>query len=495
MEKIKKIPVVVVLGHIDHGKSSLLEAIRKDFKITEKESGGITQHIGAYEITFEGKKMTFIDTPGHEAFSEMRSRGAKVADLAILVVAADEGVKVQTKEAIEVIREAKIPFLVAINKIDKENANPQMVKAQLQKEGVLIEEWGGDIPAVEVSAKTGQGINDLLTVLSLLAEMNAVEVSLDVPPRGFIIESYLDSRWGPTATVILEEGKLKVGDVLESETSFGKVRKLFNFEFKEKEMLLPGEAGIIIGFKETPGVGENIWWSESVEKAEENVEARKEERKEKGVIATKGVEKYLKIVLKADVFGTLEVLTKILKEIKEGRMGIKIIKTEVGEITDSDVRLAESEEGVVIGFRVKPTPAAKLQAQSYEKGKLIYTFDVIYDVIDGIRKLLKEKYEKKPKKVELGKVEVIVVFKTQKKGERRYWQIVGGRVIEGEIEKGEITIERKGELLPGGKILEMQERKKVIEKAGVGKEIGISYEGKTKIKINDKLIVHKIVYE
>jgi len=483
------IPVVVVLGHIDHGKSSLLEAIKKDFEITKKEAGGITQHIGTYEVEYEGKKITFIDTPGHEAFSEMRSRGAKVADIAILVVAADEGVKPQTKEAIKAIKEANIPMIVALNKIDKEGANPQRVKIELQREGVFVEGLGGDVPVVETSAKTGQGIEDLLSTVVLVWQISEIKKDIEKPAEGVIIESYLDTRQGPTATVLLEKGRLKRGDIIKTQTTFAKIKSIRDFQLKEKEEIFPGQAGVVTGFEEVPEIGERFTLGESIEKVREELASKKispkipiKKTEKKGEI-----EGFLKIILKADVKGSLEVLEKILTNLVQDKIGIKILKTGVGEITDSDVRLAEDEKAVIIGFRVK----MNLIAESLAKQKQIkfFIFQVIYDVIDKVRKLMAEKKEKKKVRKDIGQIKTLVIFKTKKRGERNYRQIVGGRVIKGEIKKANLEIIRKEKTLPGGKIMEIQEQKRRIEKAKTGQEIGILYEGKTKIKEGDILIV------
>lgn len=482
-----KIPVVVVLGHIDHGKSSLLEAIRKDFQITSKESGGITQHIGAYEAEYEGKKITFIDTPGHESFSEMRSRGAKVADVAILVVAADEGVKTQTIEAIKIIKESKIPYLVALNKIDKENADSQRVKTELQNNGVLIEEWGGDVPVVEVSAKTGQGIENLLSLVNLLFEMSEIRVDINKKAEGFVLESYVDPLCGVSATLIIEDGKLKKDDIVRTDTTFGKIRTMKNFIGDEKDEAIPGEAVFVVGLKEAPVAGEKFFVVDSLEEAQREIEEREIELLD--ITPQPDLEKYLKIVLKADCRGSLEVLVKILKNIIQENMGIKILKAEVGEITDSDIRLAEAEEAIIVGFRVEENNIAKEQAR--QRKIKILKFEVIYDLIDSIRKELEKIKEKKKERVMIGKLKPLVIFKTQKRGERNYRQIVGVKVLEGEVKKSEIDIERNGEMMPGGKILEIQEQKKKIEVAKSPQEVGISYEGRTKVKEGDILLVYE----
>lgn len=492
MEKgTKKIPVIVVLGHIDHGKSSLLEAIRDDFKITNKESGGITQHIGAYEIEYEGQKITFIDTPGHEAFSEMRSRGAKVADIAILVVAADEGVKPQTKEAINTIKEAKIPSVIVLNKIDKENVDIQKAKGELQNTGVLIEEWGGDIPIVEVSAKTKKGIKELLSVLRLLTEVSEIKSDEDKKPKGFVLESHLNSFCGPKATLIIEEGRLKEGDVIKTETTFGKIKAMKNFKLQDRKEAIPGEAVVVTGFKDVPGVGESFYFSSSVDDAQKELLEKKTEEDISPLKEKEDIDNYLKTIIKGDCKGSVEVLSKILNDLIQDKIGIKILNTGVGDITDSDIRLADNENALIIGFRVFPNAVAKTQASQREVK--ILTFEVIYDLIDNIRKEMANMREKKKERVDLGKIKPLIIFKTQKRGEKKYRQIIGGKVIEGEVKKSEVEIKRGEEILEGGRILELQEQKKKIEKAKSPREIGISYEGKTKIKEDDILLVFEII--
>lgn len=484
---MKKIPVVVVLGHIDHGKTSLLSYIKKDFAILKKESGGITQHIGAYEVEFEGKKITFIDTPGHEAFSEMRSRGAKVADIAILVVAVDEGVKPQTKEAIRVIQESKVPAIVALNKIDKEEANPQKVKGELQKQGVLIEEYGGDMPCVGVSAKTGQGISDLLSTINLVADVLDLKAEIEKSAKGVVIESYLDSFRGAIATLILEEGKLGIGDIVGTQTTVGKLKSIQDSKLENKKEILPGEVGIVTGFEEAPGVGDSFRVFDSFEEAKNNIKISKDFVPFESL---NGVEKFFNIVLKADVKGSMEVLEKILRNLKEGKIGVRILRKGVGNITDSDIREAGSEHGAAIGFRVGQSLAAKSFAQ--QRKVKVFNFEVIYELIDSVQKLMRELKERRKQRVDLARLRVLVIFKTKKRGEKNYRQVVGSRVLTGDLHKGDlIDIEREGEILPGGKIMDLQIQKREIKKAKEGEEIGILYEGKTKIKEEDGLVVYK----
>lgn len=477
---MKKIPVVVVLGHIDHGKTSLLEAIKKDFTLTKKESGGITQHIGAYEVNFKNQRITFIDTPGHEAFSQMRERGAKVADLAILVVAADEGVMPQTKEAIEILKKEKLPFLVAINKIDKPNANLHKVKSELQEAQVFIEEYGGDIPCVAISAKTGQGKEELLEMLILLWEMSEEK---EVPDEflAFAIEGFIDSQRGVTAGLIVESGKLEVGEVIGSRSTFGRVRILEDFEGKPKEVALPGEVAKVIGLKDVPVLGEIFKKFKNEEEAENFLLPRKEIEFEK-IDASAPV---LKIILKCDVAGSLQALIGILR--KFGKEKIAVVKGECGEVNFDDIKLAEEMKAKIFVFRAK-IPLA-IQNLASQKKIEIYKAEVIYEILDTLQKLIsEEKKEVKREKIEIGKLEVLVGFKTKSQKGKRYWQIIGGKIIEGEIRKdGEIEILRKGEAVGYGKILNLQKEKKDIEVARVGEEVGILYEGKGKIKEGDIL--------
>jgi len=480
---MKKIPVVVVLGHIDHGKTSLLEAIRKDFTLTKKEAGGITQHIGAYEVDFKGQKMTFIDTPGHEAFSQMRERGAKVADLAILVVAADEGVMPQTKEAIQILKKEKLPFVVAINKVDKPNVNLFKVKKELQEAQVFIEEYGGDVPCQEISAKTGQGIEELLETISLLWEMQEKKEAGE-EFLAFAIEGFVDPKRGVTVSLIIESGKLQVGDVIGSKTTFGKVRILEDFQGKPKKVALAGEVALVIGIRDVPVLGEIFKKFKNEKEAEEFLLSKKEISFEK-VDVTAPV---LKIILKCDVAGTLQALLEILKKI--GKEKIAIAKGDVGEVDFDDIKLAEEVNAKIFVFRAKVPPA--IQNLASQKKIEIYKAEVIYEILDRVQKLLEEKKEELPKeRVLIGKMEVLVGFKTKSQKGKKYWQIVGGRIIEGEIKKdGEVEILRKGEMVGAGKILNLQKDKKDIEEAKAGEEVGILYEGKGKIKEGDILLIY-----
>ena len=474
----------MILGHIDHGKTTLLDYIRKT-RVAEKEAGGITQHIGAYEIEIDNKKITFIDTPGHEAFSAMRARGAKVADIAILIIDATEGVKAQTKEAISQIKKAKIPFIVALNKIDKPNADPPKVKRELVKEGVTVEDLGGNVPAINISAKTGQGVNELLELILLLAEMEELKTDLSQGAQGVIIESYLDHFRGPTATLILNQGILKRGEILATFSTLGKVRILENFQGQPISEAFPSQPVVVVGFEEVPKVGEEFRVFPSLEEAKKFLE-KKEEKPERGVLEIEPDQKVLNIILKGDVFGSIEAIEEILKNLSQEKVIVRVLKSEVGAINESDVKLAKSGKAIILGFRVKVNPVAKNLAER-EKVKILI-FEVIYDLVEGTRKLIERMIEPEIVRVDLAKVKVLVHFWA---GKNR--QIVGGRVIEGEVKKGaKIEVFRDNELLDQGKMVNLQIEKKDVERAKKGDECGILYEGgNVKIEPGDILVIYQ----
>jgi len=473
--------VVVVLGHIDHGKSSLLEAI-KDLKITEKESGGITQHIGAYQIEHRGKSITFIDTPGHEAFSAMRSRGAKVADIAILVVAADEGVKAQTKEALSHIKKTGLPLIVAINKIDKPEADAKKVKRELSQENILVESIGGKVPSVEVSAKTGQGIDDLLELILLVAEMEQLKADRALPGQGVVIEAYLDSQKGPTATLLLNNGILKAGDIIATASSFGKAKNLENFQrtiVKEASSSMPV---IVFGFENVPRVGEKFKVFSDIDSAKNYLQ--KAEKEISTVFSVKPGQRVLNLILKADVLGSLEAIEEILKELPQEKVILRILKSGVGEINESDIKLVKGTKAKVLGFRVKTNPIAQMLAER-EKVKIMH-FEVIYDLVEEIRKIMGRVIEAKAVRIDLGKIKISEIFRTEKNR-----QILGGKVIEGEIKKGTLAEIFRGEEKTGqGKIINLQRDKKDAQSAKKGEECGLLYEGEIKVKEGDVLLIY-----
>lgn len=479
---ISRPPVVVILGHVDHGKTSLLNAIRKIQFTEEKPGGVITQHIGAFEIEKNEKKITFLDTPGHEAFSQMRSRGAKVADIAILVVAADEGVKPQTKEAILHVKKSNIPLIVAINKIDKALADPQKVKRELQKEEILVEDFGGKIPSVNISAKTGQGINDLLELILILAEMEDLKADISKPAEGVIIESYLDSKRGPLATIILNQGKLEPGQIIGTNSAFGKIRNLEDSQGNLLSSVLPSQPAVVLGFENVPRIGEKFKTFTSLEEAKANLKI--DEKSKSEVIFFEPNQKVLNLIIKTDVLGSLEAIEEILKNFPPDKVFLRILKGEVGEITESDVKLAVQAKAKILGFRVKVNYVAERLAER-EKIKIM-RFEIIYDLVEGVRKMINKILEPEITRVDLGKIKALIVFLTEKNR-----QIIGGKVIEGEIRKRSfIEIQRDKEIIGKGKLINLQRDKKDIEIAKKGEEVGILYEGEIKIEAGDILIIY-----
>ena len=466
-------PVVVVLGHVDHGKSSLLEAI-KDFKITSMESGGITQHIGAYEIEEKGRKITFIDTPGHEAFSAMRARGADVADIAILVVAGDEAVMPQTKEAVGHIKKAGIPMIVAINKIDKPTANPEKIKRELAGLDVLVESMAGKIPSIEVSAKTKKGIPELLEMILLLAEMENLTGDISKPGKGLVIESYLDHQRGPVATIILREGILKVGDVVGSSSAMGRVKGLENFQGIAIKKALPAMPAIIIGFESVPSVGEEVKVFDNIDEAEKEIKEKK-----RIVFQQDGSsqdKKVLNLILKVDVLGSLEAIEQVLKILPQGKVTINVLKADAGDIGESDVKLAMSAKAAIIGFRVKANPVA--QKMIDREKIIIIIFDIIYELSQAIRHLLEKKVAPDIVKVNLGSVKILAVFKTEKNR-----QVIGGKVVSGRVKKGDLVdISRNKEKIGSGKIVQLQKNKKEVDEVLKGAECGILFGGNIAIE-------------
>jgi len=477
-----KQPVVVLVGHVDHGKSSILQSIR-DFKILEQESGGITQKIGAYEVEENDKKITFIDTPGHEAFSVMRARGAKVADIAVLVVAADDGVKPQTKEAISHIKEAKIPVIVALNKIDIPRANPEKVKDELAKNDISIEDRGGEVPCVETSAKTKQGISELLELILLVAEMKELEADFSGPAKGVVVESFLSARRGPMATLLLEQGLLKKGDVVGTASAVGKIKRMENFLGQEVESIQPGQGVLILGFEKVPIIGEAFSLYSSLEEARAKIEEK--ETSKETLASVNPEQEVLNLILKTDFLGSIEPIEKVLESIPQEKVVLKILKAGAGEINLADLKLAETSKGVILGFRTNVS--SRIEELAKTKRIKILIFDLIYDLVEGMRKLMKKTIKPEKVRVDLGKLKALIIFKTQ--GKR---QVVGAKVLEGEVEKGlRVEVFREEEMAGRGKIISLEKDKKELGKGTKGDEVGFLYEGTVKIKEDDVLVVYK----
>jgi len=467
-------PVVVVMGHVDHGKTSLLDYIRKT-NVTAKEAGGITQSIGAYEIEHSGKKITFIDTPGHEAFSKMRVRGAQAADLAILVVAADEGVKPQTKEALSQILAAKLPFVVAINKIDKPNINLEKVKSELMTAGVLLEGYGGDVSFQAISAKTGSGINELLDLILLAAEMETLIYNPEAQAKGVVIETQLDNRRGVVVSVVVEEGTLRLGDIIATAGATGKVKFLENFLGKPVKFLEPSSPALILGFESLPKVGEEFLTGKDMVFAAKAVLPTA--KKIPMTQAEKDLGK-IKLILKADNAGSLEALNDAVRKIISINKPIEVLDQSVGRVGENDFKLANNTGALIIGFRVKLEKAAENLSRIYPVE--IINSDIIYKIVEKI-----EEYAlgfAGPKVA--GELEVLAVFNNKDKGE----QVIGGRVSIGLIRNLQrFEVWRAEKSFAKGKIINLQEQKKNIAEAKAVKEVGLMITADDIIKVGDKL--------
>jgi len=491
--KSSRPPVVVVLGHVDHGKTKLLDTIRKT-KIAEKESGGITQHIGAYQAEVHGRVITFLDTPGHEAFSAIRSRGTKVADIAILVVAADESVKPQTKEAIKIIKEEGIPFIVALNKIDKEGANSQKVKQDLATEDVLVEDWGGKVPAIEISAKEGRNIDALLDMILLVADLEELNEDTTSRAEGVIIESNLDKRRGYVATALVQKGVLSLGDWVVVGTVVGKVKSIEDFMSKQVSQARPSQPVLITGWPTALDIGRSFVVvsskDEATKIAEDNVSLTPLFEFFKGSVLT-GDEnkKFLNLVFKSDVSSSLEAIEVSVKAIKSQEVGYHVIGYDIGNITEADVKTAIASKGQVVGFRVGVEESAKRLAE--KEGVKVSNFDIIYELIEYIRSEMGDLLGAEVRKMPLGKLKVLACFKKDSRA-----QIFGGRVLSGKVVRGAMgDVSRNGLVVVSGKIGQLQHNKEDMSEVKEGLEAGIRFDAITKefpeIKVGDMLDVYE----
>ena len=492
----KRPPIVAVMGHIDHGKSTLLDFIRKSH-VVDNEAGGITQHLSAYVVKHETKDgnqetITFLDTPGHSAFQKMRLRGADVADIAILVVSAEDGVMPQTIEALECIKQAKIPFIVAINKIDKPDADVLRTKTDLSAHGLIAEDFGGDVPMVEISAKENINIDKLLDVLLLVADVNDASIKADpsIPAIGTIIESHVDSHTGPVATVLIQAGTLRKNDklVVDGEI-YGKVRAMKDYNGDTVLEAGPSFPAQIIGFKVAPEVGDVLDLRHASEATKIDVKSKKTQQT--GAQRSYSIEnksddegklkKTFNIVLRADVLGSLEAIIGSLEKLKHDEVGVKIIGKGLGNLTEDDVAKAESGEAVLVGFNVKPSESAESILR--EKKVEFKKFSIIYDLLDWINVELEKLLEFEIIITEHGTMKVKGIFHTTKKQ-----MIVGGLVTKGKVRKDTmVRVIRDGEHIATGKLLSCkigQQDEKFIPE---GSEGGILFEGKEKIEVDDVL--------
>ena len=472
-------PVVTVMGHVDHGKTSILDAIRKT-NVTEKEAGGITQHIGAYQVEIEGKMITFVDTPGHEAFTAMRARGARATDIAVLVVAADDGVMPQTLEAIDHAKAADVPIIVAINKIDLPDANPDRAKQQLSERDVIIEEWGGDVIAVPVSAKTGAGLKDLLEHILLVAEVSELKADPDRPAEGSIIESELDPSRGPMATIIVRTGTLKIGDTVIAGHTWGRVKAMFDEKGQRLKTAGPATPVKIMGLSEVPHAGDTITAVKDERTAREVMEARERERTAAAQHTTTleafsddisaGRAKELGIVIKADVQGSLEAVQQALEGLSSDRARVKVLHTATGKISESDVMLARASEGIVVGFNVRSEPGAVRisKAESVD----IRHYDIIYKLTEDIENALKGIMEPIIEEVVDGHAEVRAIFRVR--GSR----IAGCMVTDGIVRRNsQARVKRGEEVLRESRVSSLRRFKDDAREVQAGVECGIGVEG------------------
>ncbi len=479
-QNLKRSPVVVVVGHVDHGKTSLLDYIRKT-EVVAKEAGSITQSVGAYEIVHGDRRITFIDTPGHEAFSKMRVRGAKVADVAILVVAADEGVKPQTKEAIKALEDSGTPFVVALTKVDKSNADLERVKNDLTSNNVLLEGYGGSTSYQGVSSKTGEGVAELLDLVLLAADVEDLTYNPTNKAAGVVLETRLDKKRGNSVTVILKDGTLRRGDLIATPTTKGKVKILEDFLGKAAAELLPSSPAVILGFESLPEVGEEFLAGKL---SEEDLAKVKKVAARRLETASAEDKQTIRVILKADTAGSLEALRDILKNIplKENQ-ALDIISQSVGEITDGDVKDAVATGAIILGFNTYPNKAAENLARAQEV--TIVTDEIIYKLVEGISNTFAEMGKSKFS----SELEILAVFSS--KGNK---QTIGGRVNRGQIRiKSRLEIQRslpdQGEKIIGsGRVLSLQQAKKQTNAVNEGSECGLIFDSEIKIEAGDKLL-------
>jgi translation initiation factor IF-2 len=495
-------PIVTVMGHVDHGKTTLLDYIRNT-KVAEREAGGITQHIGASVVeadTSEGKKtLVFLDTPGHEAFTAMRARGAQVTDIAILVVAADDGVMPQTIEAINHAKAAGVPIIVAINKIDKPGANPERVKQELTQHGLIPEDWGGDTVMVPVSAKTGEGVDELLEMIALQAELMELKANPDKPARGVVLEAKLDKKRGPVATLLVQSGTLRVGDPIVAGLYAGKVRAMFDDKGKPVKEAGPSMPVEVLGLEGVPLAGDKFYVVKDEKTARKIAEKRQELARESALEKEKRVSleelfaqmqagevKELNIVLKADAQGSIEAIRKSLEELSNEEVKVNIIHAGVGPITENDVMLAAASNAIVIGFNVRPDSAARKAA---EKEKVdVRTYRVIYDIVDEVKKAMQGLLTPEEKEVYLGSAEVRATFKVPKVG-----TVAGCYVKDGVIKRNaNVRLVRDGVVIYDGKIASLKRFKDDVREVQAGYECGVGLENFNDIKVGDVIECYTI---
>lgn len=495
----ERAPIVCVMGHVDHGKTKLLDSIRET-DVVAGEHGGITQHVAAYQVTKNKRKITFLDTPGHEAFSAMRARGARVTDIAILVVAADEGVKPQTIEALNHAKEAGVPIIVAINKMDKENANPDKVKGELAEHGLQAEDWGGKTIMVPISALTKDGIPNLLDMVLLVADLEELKANSNRPAVGTVIEAHLDKNLGPVATVLVNTGTLKLMDNVFVGSKYGRIKVLRDHHGKNIKKAGPATPVFIAGLNETPQSGNILSVAKNEKESREkalavstmrDAEAKKASMAELAAQVSAGDLKTIKLVLKADVKGSLEALKEKIAEIRNDDVGVKIIHAGVGHVSNSDVSMAAASGGIVFAFNVKVLPQVDKVADRL--GIEIVEYNIIYKLLEDLKSIVSGLLEPEIIEVDLGKLEVKQIFLTKKKD-----QILGGKVLSGKLQKdAKLRVMRKNaegemEQVGEGRILSLKKVDKDVKEIGEGNECGMKYKGDVLAEEGDEFHAYKI---
>ncbi|MEG0234665.1 translation initiation factor IF-2 [Cetobacterium sp.] len=489
-ELVERAPVITIMGHVDHGKTSLLDAIRTT-SVASGEAGGITQKIGAYQIDKAGKKITFVDTPGHEAFTDMRARGAQVTDIAILVVAADDGVMPQTIEALSHAKAAHVPIIVAINKIDKPEANPMRVKQELMEHGLVSVEWGGDTEFVEVSAKARMNLDTLLDTILITSEILELKANPKKRAKGIVLESRLDPKVGPIADVLIQEGTLKIGEVIVAGESMGKVRALVNDLGTKVQSATVSQPIEIIGFNDVPSAGDTFYVIQNEQHAKRIVEEMAKERKI-AEVSRKSISletlsqqmdnaiiKELNLILRADSRGSVEALRDSLLKLSHEEVLVNIIQAASGAITESDVKLAEASNAIIIGFNVRPTTNALKEADS--NGVEIRTSNIIYHITEDIEKALTGMLDPEFKEMYSGRIEIKKVFKVSKVG-----NVAGCVVVDGKVRKdSNIRILRNGVIVYEGKLNTLKRYKDDAKEVVAGQECGLGIENFNDIKEGD----------
>ena len=489
-------PIVTVMGHVDHGKTTLLDMIRKT-RVTESEAGGITQHIGAYQVNVDSKNITFIDTPGHEAFTAMRARGAKVTDIAILVVAADDGIMPQTVEAINHAQAADVPIIVAINKIDKSNAQPDRVKQELTEHQLVPEEWGGDTICVELSALKGENIDELLEMILLLAEMEEIKANPDRPGEGVVVEAELDKGRGPVATVLIKNGSMEVGDSLLAGVTSGRIKAMLDETGKRIEKAGPSTPVEILGFSDVPSAGDFVQVLKNTKKARNIAEDRREEQHQREIHQEskvsledlydqiqEGEVKELNVIIKADVQGSIEALKESLIKLSTDEVTVNVIHTGVGAVNETDVNLASASNAIIIGFNVRPGTAVENLAD--KESVEIRTYRVIYKAIEEIKDAMAGLLDPELKEVTAGRAEVRDTFKVPDIG-----IIAGVYVKNGEINRNyKVRLVRDGVVIHEGDISSLKRFKDDVREVKEGYECGVGIEGYNDIKVGDILEIY-----